>query len=336
MSNTNLVLNRLPAKTWYWLNMNEITVPVDEKLAAEMDAAQPVVIRAQQGEKVTKMIHLAVEDRKPEADRFELVAEAGADLSITLVVSSAENVESTLLLETKVHAEADANVHIYVAQIAGNGVTVLHQLTGSADDNAKVELIDLQMGGKLAVEGATIDLNGKHSDFTARYAYLGQNERRLDINYTANHYGKKTTSDMLANGVLKDASQKMLRDTIDFKNGCIGAKGSESETVLLLGEKAVNQSIPLILCQEEDVEGDHGASISRVSDRTLFYLMSRGISRSEAENIIARSMIDAVAEKIPQEKVRELIRDYVKVAMPVEREKVELICDECDTKCLPE
>ncbi|MCR5715481.1 MAG: SufD family Fe-S cluster assembly protein [Lachnospiraceae bacterium] len=336
MSDKTMVLNSLPAKTWHWLKMNEIKVPIEESLYTQWESAAPVVIGAGENEELTKMIHLTVEEGVSEADVFRLEAAKGATLSVTFVISSAAEAKATAMIRTDIRAQEDATVHIYLVQLAGDQVRVISQITGEAAARAKVVLTDLQLGGELSVDGAQIDLQGKESDFTADYAYLGQQERVLDINYVVNHYGKKTTSRMKANGVLRDSAKKILRDTIDFKNGCIGAKASEVETVLLLGEKAINQSIPLILCQEEDVEGDHGATISRVDDRTLFYLMSRGISRNEAENIIARSMIDAVAEEIPQEKVRDLIRAYVKVAMPVEREKVELICDECDTKCLPD
>ena len=71
---------------------------------------------------------------------------------------------------------------------------------------------------------------------------------------------------MTADGVLQGGAKKIYRGTIDFKNGSAGAVGDEKETVLLLSDDVVNQTIPLILCSEEDVQGNHGASIGKLDD----------------------------------------------------------------------
>ena len=73
--------------------------------------------------------------------------------------------------------------------------------------------------------------------------------------------------------------QKVFRGTIDFKNGSSDSVGNEKETVLMLGENVVNKTVPLILCAEENVVGNHGATIGELDDETLFYFESRGIGR---------------------------------------------------------
>ena len=97
----------------------------------------------------------------------------------------------------------------------------------------------------------------------------------------------------------------------DFKNGCAGSKGNEMEEVLLLSPKAVNKSIPVILCDEEDVEGEHGSTIGRLSKEVLFYMQSRGISEAEAEKIMSRAKIQAAAALIPGEEIKEKINAYL-------------------------
>ena len=70
---------------------------------------------------------------------------------------------------------------------------------------------------------------------------------------------------------------------------------SENETVLMLGEDAVNKTVPLILCAEETVEGTHGATIGELDGDTLFYFESRGIDKTGAEHIMARAAIERIA-----------------------------------------
>ena len=73
--------------------------------------------------------------------------------------------------------------------------------------------------------------------------------------------------------------------------------GNEKETVLMLGENVVNKTVPLILCAEENVVGNHGATIGELDDETLFYFESRGISREAAEKLLARASIERLARK---------------------------------------
>ena len=111
-------------------------------------------------------------------------------------------------------------------------------------------------------------------------------------------------------GTLEEDGRKIFRGTIDFQKGCVGAKGTENENVLLIGENMVNQTIPLILCKEEDVEGNHGASIGELDEKVLFYLGARGISREAAREMIAHSRIEAVCSKIPSEEIRTLVHKF--------------------------
>ena len=113
---------------------------------------------------------------------------------------------------------------------------------------------------------------------------------------------------MDANGILKGNAKKLFRGTIDFITGCAGAKGAESEDVLLIDEGVENQTIPLILCGEEDVEGSHGATIGRLDEQMLFYLASRGFDSEEAKRLVARARVDALCAKIPSEEIQKEIQ----------------------------
>ena len=156
----------------------------------------------------------------------------------------------------------------------------------------------------------TVHLNpdAKWSDGTqvtsADIAYTVCGENRLDMNYVVLQKGRKTDSRVDALGVLRDHAFKLFRGTIDFKNGSCESVGNEKENVLLLDEDVVNQTIPLILCAEEDVEGNHGATIGELDADTLFYLETRGIPREEVSEMVARGRMDSVIRMIPDEKTR--------------------------------
>jgi Fe-S cluster assembly scaffold protein SufB len=136
---------------------------------------------------------------------------------------------------------------------------------------------------------------------------LGQREQTIDLNLVVNHWGQKTTSEINAAGALKDDARKVFRGTIDFKRGSAGSVGNEQETVLMLGDGVVNKTVPLILCAEENVVGNHGATIGELDEDTLLYFESRGISAEEAENIMARAAIERLARTMEDETAREAV-----------------------------
>ena len=87
--------------------------------------------------------------------------------------------------------------------------------------------------------------------------------------------------------------------------------GEEQEETLLFGRDVINKTIPLILCGEEEVEGNHGATIGRIDEALLFYMQSRGIGEDEAKEMIIRAGIDAVCRRIPHEPSVKLVQSYV-------------------------
>ena len=117
----------------------------------------------------------------------------------------------------------------------------------------------------------------------------------------ARHRGVKTDSKINVSGVLRDNADKTFRGTIDFIKGCKSATGDEREDVLLMDEGVHNNTVPLILCAEEDVEGAHGASIGKISDEVITYFESRGIAEADINELMAKSRIDAVIGRIPDD-----------------------------------
>ena len=141
--------------------------------------------------------------------------------------------------------------------------------------------------------------------------YLLGGESRLDMNLEAVHTGKKTNSRMDAAGVLSGKAVKIFRGTIDFQKGCAGSVGNEKEDVLLLDDTIVNQTIPLILCNEEDVEGNHGATIGKLDEELLLYLESRGISEEAVYAMMAQARIDSICHKISDEEMKKKVQEYL-------------------------
>lgn len=217
----------------------------------------------------------------------------------------------TSILQTKVYAENYANIHLIKAQLLDSGALHFDDTQVFCEENASVKFTQIELGASHVNSGLHVNLYGYQSSFDSKVAYLCQNDQILDMNHIVYHYGKKSECNMQVDGTLKDNAQKAYRGTIDLKKGCCGAKGHEMEETLLLSPKTVNKSLPVILCDEEDVEGEHGATIGRLSSDILFYMQSRGISEKEAEVLMSRAKIQAAVDLIPDEQVKEQIGTFL-------------------------
>ena len=259
-------------------------------------------------------------------NRIIIDAAPGSSLTAVIVLESSKDVlvqqaalqrngadtnEDTAVLRVLVNAQQNSDVRIYMVQMIGSKTVSLADVGIQEAENSRVEFVRAELGGSRSYTGVLADLSGDGSYFEADTSYNAVRGRIVDMDYTARHEGRNTQSLMNAAGVIGNSSEKIFRGTIDFLRGCAGAKGDEKEDVLLLGDDLVNKTVPLILCKEEDVEGNHGASIGELADDVLFYMGTRGISREQAEKLVAKAKLLAVISKIPSDEVRKSAAEFV-------------------------
>ena len=235
------------------------------------------------------------------------VLEPDSEMTVVMDYTSEKNAGGLAAVQTKILAKKNAVLHLVQIQRLGETFTLLNDIGGYCEEGARVELIRLILTGKNTFDGCRVQLAGEKSSLGVEIGYQVRGDGHLDMNYDAYHTGRKTTSEMNISGVLRDQAFKLFRGTIDFQNGCSGAVGDELEDVLLMDSTVVNQTIPLILCAEEDVVGNHGATIGRLDEQLMFYMESRGMNREEVYEMMAKARIDAVIRKIADAKTREML-----------------------------
>lgn len=337
MDSMEMKVNRLPAPTWNWLRMNgtetaarvggegTFGVEIPAGVTGETLPAPSLRCACGMGPDVGRLAEEAalpvrkytVAGKTEEALRFgfdyadgaaafnavELETGEGGELTVVMDFRSSPGAAGFAGAQTKMELGRNSLLRLVQIQRLG-GLTFFNDVGARCADGARVELIQLALGGGNVFMGAQCALEGRSSALKADVGYLLRGTERLDMNYTALHEGRRTQSEINASGVLREKAFKLFRGTIDFRRGAAQASGSEREDVLLLDDGVVNQTIPLILCGEDDVEGNHGATIGRLDDRLLFYLESRGLPRDGVYEMMARARVAAVAAKIPDETAR--------------------------------
>ena len=267
-------------------------------------AGRVTVIAAEAGQTATADVLVSAIDGALNVAALDLVAAEGADLTVNITVDSPAAGTGFAATSLRVFASAGARVHIVRTQTLDATFTDLDDMGLFTWDNAFIDVRQTVLGAARTFTGLAGDIRGVASRIDVDTRYLGHDEQVHDFNYELRHHGPKTQCNILANGVLAGTSKKTLRGTIDLVRGCKGAEGLERETVLLVDDGVQNKTVPVILCNEDDVAGNHGATIGHVRPEQMFYLASRGLSQEAAEAMFVRAIMEQAAIDAPCEAAR--------------------------------
>ena len=202
-------------------------------------------------------------------------------------------------------ANENAKLNVTIVNLLNEESDNFEAIENKLEKNSKVNYTIIDIGGKTSVSNYYSNIIGENADNDLKSIYLGIGEQRKDINYIAELRGTKTNIDIDVQGALKDEAKKNFKGTIDFKKGSKKAKGNENEYCMLLSDKAKSIALPMLLCTEEDVEGNHSTASGKVDEKQLFYIMTRGISYKEAVKLIVKSKFNKIIERISDEDLKE-------------------------------
>ena len=222
-----------------------------------------------------------------------------------------EAAAATAGVSVRVILEEDAKLILVRAQLLPETFTHVDDCGAVLGKNAFFKIVHMELGAGKTFVGTQAELIGNGAAFENRAGYLSLGDAQTDLTVNAVQRGRKTKSTIQYEGVLGGKARKILRDTIDFRRGSAGSEGDEQENVLLLSPDAENKSMPVILCEEEDMEGRHGASIGRLDDEMLFYLTTRGLDPQAAQRMMVRAKLLAIARHISNVELYAKIHNFI-------------------------
>ncbi len=238
-------------------------------------------------------------------DNLELINNveiiANHDVNITIIYKS--NTEKECFHNGKIRLVSGekTKVNIVVVNMLNNKSYNFEAIENTIYSNSNVKYVIIDLGGKYSISNYYSNILGENAKNDLKSIYLGTDSQVKDINYIAELKGERTDINIDVQGALKDSAKKNFKGTIDFKKGCKKAKGDENEFCMLLSPNAKSIALPMLLCTESDVEGNHSTASGRVDNKSLFYIMSRGLSEKEAIKLIVRARFNKIIEKIKDE-----------------------------------
>ncbi|MBI2647708.1 Fe-S cluster assembly protein SufD [Candidatus Woesearchaeota archaeon] len=213
---------------------------------------------------------------------------------------------------TEVFANNNSKINFYHLNNWTKNVYNFTNIVGTLERDASVNWISGCFGGKLNRLRIDTNFNAQGSQCNNVGIFLGKGKEHIDFTTNVYHNVENTTNDILVDGILKDEASSVYRGLIRIEKQAQKTNSYLANHILKLGEKTLANSIPSLKIDANDVRASHGATVGQINEEHLFYLMTRGLSRQEAERLIVEGFFEPVIQKIPLEELRERIRGLIK------------------------
>lgn len=335
-------INRLPMPTWGWLKMNDTSLETEIE---GVFGKEPLITGAEAIRIDKDVDLGPVPGILPDMEEMRALVADQHNCALTLTIPKGMHLAEPVIITFQMDGENRfLSDYIHIRAEEGSSATVVIQYRGTPAATclhngftylegyagAKVKLIKAQMlydkdvhldvtaarlsegelllcemGAVHSVASCNLLLEGRGSVGNLDGLYIGDGRKKQDFNYRIEYRGQETEGYITVKGALAGQAHKALKSTIDFVTGAAGAKGREEESVLVLGDQAVNLSAPLLLCSEDNVEGEHATSTGKPDGEKLFYLMSRGFTEQEAKQLLVEASFTPLLNKVELEELRE-------------------------------
>ncbi|MFZ9828576.1 MAG: Fe-S cluster assembly protein SufB [Candidatus Limnocylindrus sp.] len=201
-----------------------------------------------------------------------------------------------------------AKVRYPTIQNWSNDVYNLVTKRAHAHAGATVEWIDANTGAQLTMKYPGIYLLGEKAHAEIVSVAVASKGQHQDTGAKAVHLAPNTTSRIVGKSVSKDGGVSTYRGTVKVAPGATGVTTSVRCDALILDEGSRSETYPYIDIQEDDTSMSHEATVGRVSDDQIFYLMSRGMTENEATNLIVQGFLEVFTKELPMEYALEFNR----------------------------
>ena len=297
-------------------------VKPDDKFRAHNAAVweHGLLVHVPAGVELEKPLYVRVASSAPGGSLFWrvlVVADPGARFTVVHELTSAD---------PELEAYANGVVEVVVHDGAKAEIVNVQRLSSKtwlfASCHARIERdaeLDWVEGGFGSAKGKTWiqnDLAGRGASSRVTGAYFADGSQHLDYDTYQLHAAPDTTSDFAFKGALRDTAATVWRGMIRVEEGAQKTNAYQENRNLLLSKTATANSIPGLEILANDVRCTHGATLSQVDREQLFYLMTRGLPRAEAERLIVRGFFQDVLDRVELAPVREALGAALEARIP--------------------
>lgn len=235
-----------------------------------------------------------------------IYAEENTAVEIIESYSSLSDEQKLSKVNVHVHIEtaSGANIKYTAIDEFNQNTQAFFRRTGRLGKDSTLNLTLGMMSSGEVIEDLQVDLNGDGSSADLKTIAISQKEQRQVANTKIINHGAHTVGNIYQHGVVLDEAVLTFNGVGDVKENAKHSDAQQESRILMLSEDARADTNPILLIDEYELTAGHAASISRVDEKQLYYLMSRGLGRKEAEKLVIRGFLGSVLSAISVEDVR--------------------------------
>ena len=175
-----------------------------------------------------------------------------------------------------------------------------------AETGATMEWVDGNIGSKITMKYPAVWMTGEHATGEVLSVAFAGEDQHQDTGAKMLHLAPNTSSNIVSKSVARSGGRSSYRGLVEIRKGAHGSKSSVKCDALLVDDISRSDTYPYVDIREDDVTMGHEATVSKVSENQLFYLMSRGIAEDEAMAMVVRGFVEPIAKELPMEYALEL------------------------------
>lgn len=245
--------------------------------------------------------------------RVLIIAEHHSRLSfVDEILSEDMDSQSLVSAAVEVFARDGAHVHYVSIQRLGRGPFYQSAQRTLADRDSTLDTLNVSLGASVSRVDLNARLLGPGASSEMLGLYFGDEDQHFDHNTSQDHVAPSAFSNLLYKGALDGSSRAVFRGIIRVHPGAQRTDAYQTNRNLLLSEFARADSLPNLEIQADDVKCSHGATIGQLDKETLFYLLSRGMTRIQAERLVVIGFLGEVLSKLPLGGVVEKVTDAIR------------------------
>ena len=227
--------------------------------------------------------------------------EAGANSgsSVVILYRSASGVDAVVSPQIGLHAGVGARMRFVGVQNLDFAATgVVHQ-RAILERDSTVQLGEVGLGGHLGRLDLVVDHIGDGCSSEIVGVYFGERDQTLDYRMLLHHQGKRTSSNVLLKGAVEDQAQSVFVGLLKIDKDATRTSAFETNRNLVLSEDAKAHSVPNLEIECDDVICGHGSSVGPLEEEHRYYLMSRGIPKERAEQMLIKGFFQEIIDRLP-------------------------------------
>src|SRR5690625_2964028 len=248
----------------------------------------------------------------PESALFNhvlVVVEENSELTyVENYISNNEKEETVSNIVTEVFAHDNAKVSFGAVDNFAPGTTSYINRRGVAYNHATIDWALGQMNDGHTVSENVTELIGDHSSTNLRTVTVGRGRQIQNFTAITHHIGLDTDGQISQRGVMQDRTTAIFNAIGKIEKGATRANAEQESRILMLSGDARGDANPILLIDEDDVTAGHAASVGRVDELQIYYMMSRGINRENAERLIIHGFLEPVVGVLPIKAVKQQLR----------------------------